>query len=76
MANLERENELGFVDIRRTQSSTSGVLGTFSNYQDVATLRSRLSTIDAAYYTATMLDSMTKNDMVYAVRLNDDAAGI
>lgn len=37
----------------------------------IATLRARLAAIDAGFYTAARLNSMSKNDMVYAVRVAD-----
>jgi hypothetical protein len=75
MANLEREFPLGFKDKRHTQATTATVY-TDANYADVSSLRARLATIDGTYYTSARLDKMTKNDMVYAVRLADDAAGV
>lgn len=42
-----------------------------TDYVSIATLRTRLGVIDAGYYTAGQLNRMTRNDMVYAVRLND-----
>ncbi len=42
-----------------------------ADYVSIATLRTRLAAIDAGYYTAAQLNLMTRNDMVYAVRLND-----
>jgi len=76
MAQAETENPLGLTDKRKTQGSTTHPTGTEANYVDVAALRARLTTINAAYYTAAVLNLMTKNDMVYAVRVADDAAGI
>lgn len=86
MANVERENPLGYVDKRRNNrgqdlgnangNPVSAGAGDASNYASVAGLRARLTAVNATYYTAARLESMTKNDMVYAVRLADDAAGI
>ncbi len=42
-----------------------------TDYSTVTALRARLTAIDAGYYTAARLNTMTYNDMVYAVRLND-----
>lgn len=64
------------VDKRQTQGAGTSPIGTPANYEDVTALRSRLGTINGALYTAAYLNTMTKNDMVYAVRLNDDTAGI
>lgn len=76
MAQAEIENQLGFADKRRTQGNTANNTATDANYADVAALRTRLAVVNAAYYTAAQLNLMTKNDMVYALRVADDAAGI
>lgn len=77
MADTEQENILGVTDRRRTQAQTDlpGNLTTDARYMSVNDLRTRLAAIDAAYYTSTKLNEMTKNDMVFAVRSADDAAG-
>ena len=67
---------IDFVDKRRTQGAAAGVVGTPANYATVAAMRTRLAAINGTYYTAARLNNMTDNDMVYALRLNDDAAGI
>lgn len=67
--------ELDFVDKRRGsdgQTNTSP-LGTPASYLTESALDTRLTTIG---YTAKQLRMMTTNDKIYAVRLNDDAAGI
>lgn len=38
---------------------------------DIDSMRARLAEIDANYYTTAMLNTMTTNDMAYAIRLND-----
>lgn len=76
MADSNLSNPLGFIDKRRTQGSTSIVLGTPANYTGVTQMRTRLAAINGAYYTAARLNSMTENDMTYALRLADDAAGM
>ncbi len=87
MADVELENPLGFVDKRREPKGVDAgnapglhvaAAGTAdaSNFSSVAGLRARLTAINATYYTAARLNLMTKNDMVYAVRLTDAAAGI
>lgn len=76
MANKENENSQGFVDKRRTATTTNAVVGTPANYDSVSALRTRLGTIDGTYFSSARLDQMTKNDMVYALRLADDSAGV
>lgn len=46
------------------------------DYNDITSLRTRLAAIDAGFYTAQRLDTMTYNDMVYAVRRNDSPGSI
>lgn len=75
MANVERENLLGFIDKRTTPTITE-LPYTEVDYSDVNSLRTRLSTLNAAYYTTARLDALTKNDMVWALRQIDDVAGI
>ena len=78
MASKENDasGTLGFVDKRRTATTTDTAVGTPANYASVASLRTRLAAINGAYFTTTMLDRMSKNDMVYALRLADDSAGV
>jgi hypothetical protein len=85
MADIERENPLGFVDKRRQpkgQDSGSATgfpvaagSGSAADLASVAALRTRLTNLNAGYYTATRLNGMTKNDMVYAARVASDSAG-
>ncbi len=42
-----------------------------TDYSDITALRARLTAIDAGFYTAARLNTLTFNDMVYAVRLAD-----
>lgn len=77
MADIERENPLGFVDKRRTRDGAgTGLTSDTTNYGSVGDLRAVLAVRNPSLYTAEMLNKMTKNDMVYALRLADDAAGI
>jgi len=39
-------------------------------------MRARLAAIDAGFYTAAKMNSMTMNDMAYAIRVNDNAGTI
>ncbi len=47
-------------------------LNTPLNYTSVTALRTRLAAISGTTYTSAVLDQMTVNDMVFAVRMNDD----
>lgn len=75
MAVADVENKLGFVDKRRTQGLNTNPVTTFANFEDVLAMRTRLAAA-SAYYTSGQLDTMTKNDMVYALRLIDEAGSI
>jgi hypothetical protein len=79
MAVAETEHIMGVTDKRQAVTNTGATPGTFDssvNYNNVENLRARLNTIDSTYFSSTMLDRMTKNDMVYALRLADDSAGV
>jgi len=39
-------------------------------------MRTRLAAIDSGFYTTARLNTMTRNDMVYAVRVNDYASTV
>ena len=66
----------GFVNRKRAKAGSSigdGTdLTTPVNYTSISALDARLDAIDDTYYTPARLQSMTVNDKVYAVRINDD----
>ena len=68
----------GFVDKRRATraGSASNNITTDANFSDIAGMRTRLTAISATAYSAANLDKMTRNDMMYALRLADEAASI
>lgn len=71
------EVDLGFVDKRRSPGQSDATpLSTVANYASGATLDARLTAISATTYTAQRLRCMNINDKLYAVRVNDDLAGI
>jgi len=80
MANYDNESNLEMVDKRKpariTAATNASELAEVANYGTVSTLRTRLAALNAGYYTATRLNQMSKNDMVYALRTIQDAAGI
>ncbi len=67
-----------------TGSSKSNVNGgaadqagyTNPDLASISSMRARLTAISSGYYTAARLNTMTYNDMVYAIRLNDNVASI
>jgi hypothetical protein len=80
MANAQLGVVRSVVDKRQVQVGPTPLLtqpiATPANYASVQTLRTRLAAISATAYSAANLDVMTVNDMIYALRLADDAAGI
>ena len=80
MANAQTGSGLpvaaSIVDKRSVHNSGASVLATPANYSSIFAMRTRLNAISATSYSAARLDAMTVNDMVYAIRLSDDAAGI
>lgn len=77
--NMTGVPKLGFINCVKanaTQGGSGSNLANASNYVSITAMRSRLTTINAAYYTTTRLDKMTVNDMVYAIRVADDPTTI
>jgi hypothetical protein len=67
-----------FVDKRRGRGGTgASVLAESANMTSVSALKSRLTALSATSYTAARMNSMTVNDLIYALRVaSADAAGI
>lgn len=63
-------------DKRRTKNSQTVLYTTPLNYVGITQLRARLNAANAGRYTSAFLDTMTYNDMVYALRVTDDPTGI
>lgn len=72
---VEKSEARNFVDKRRGRGQSATALGTVANYASLATLEARLLAI-GGYYTQARVNQMNHNDMVFAVRTNDDSAGI
>jgi hypothetical protein len=75
-------NNVGVTDKRQVTGEFGPVpanadsLATNLNYADEAALDARLTAISGTTYTTAVLRQMTQNDKIFAVRSNDDAAGI
>lgn len=71
--------ETDWADARRTQTDVAptggGAIVTPGNYVSNATLDARLLAI-GGIYTQRYIDSMTQNDKIYAIRVNDDTLSI
>lgn len=69
--------DINFVAKNRGDGTAgTSVVSTPANYASISALRTRLAAISGTTYTAAVLNTMTVNDMVYAVRLNDDSGTI
>lgn len=70
----------GFVSKSRATAASvaksNGNVATPANYDNVAAMDARLAAISATTYSQSRLDTMTINDKVYALRVQDDAGTI
>lgn len=76
MANLDIRNRAGVTDKRKGLGTTTNPLSSDASLRDIGSMRARLTAISSTTFTPARLDTMSHNDMVYAIRLADDAAGI
>lgn len=78
MAELDIGNSVGFVDKRQGRGTNgASVVSELANYGSIKLMRDRLTTLRGSYYTAARLNSMTRNDLVYALRMeSSDSAGV
>lgn len=79
MADLDINNEFGMVDKRigRGNTATTNILAEVANMDSIADIKARLTAINGTSYTAARMATMTKNDLLYALRVaSADAAGI
>lgn len=66
-------------DAGQNRSNINGTTGgqdaglDMDNADTIATMDSRLNTIDSGFYTTAKLAGLTYNDKLYAIRLNDYA---
>lgn len=78
MADAQVRNMLGTADKRQGRAASTVSIGAtpHANMKDVAAMRARLTAINPTSYTSARLDSMTVNDLIYAIRLNDEPTSI
>jgi hypothetical protein len=70
---VDQNENIGVLDKRKGRGSAGTVLATPANYSGVSALETRLLAIG---YTQARINQMGRNDMIFAVRTSDDAAGI
>lgn len=68
--------DTAFTYRNETQGTSAALLATPANYVSVTAMKARLTAISSTSYTTARLNSMSINDMMYAIRLNDDAGTI
>lgn len=70
----------GIVDrTRATAGSAADATSPYAtpaNYASLSALDTRLNAISGTIYAQSVLDKMTVNDKIYALRLNDDAGTV
>ncbi len=77
MANLDVGNRPRVVDKRAGRGTTTSPLTWIDWYtRDVTAMRTRLTANSGTTYTDAKLNTMTKNDMLYAIRMGNDLAGV
>lgn len=77
MANFDIGNRQKVVDKRAGRGTiTSPLIWIDTHARDVSAMRARLTAISGTTYTAARLNTMTENDMLYALRMSDDLAGV
>lgn len=79
MANYDIGTYFGHLKVidPRTTGGVSGISAASADEAyKIADLRARLTAIDGAYYTSAQLDKLTRNDMLYALRVHSESGGI
>jgi len=70
----------GFTNKQRATAGSvaksNGNLGTPANYDNMTAIDARLTAISSTTFTQSRLDSMTLNDKIYALRVQDDPTTI
>lgn len=68
--------DLGLTFKNETQGTNAALVATPANYASINAMKTRLAAISGASYSAARLNTMTVNDLIYALRLNDDSGTI
>lgn len=77
MANVQTAPiRIDYIDKRRGRDFNNQAQAEHANYSTINTMRARLVALAPATYTTARLETMTTNDMEYAIRvLSGDNAG-
>jgi hypothetical protein len=67
---------INWVDKRAVQGSASSPLTNPSDFRDHTTIKAKLVTLAAGTFTQTYMNQLTPNDLVYALRVLEEAGGI
>lgn len=75
------DSQIGSIDLsltfrNETQGTNAALVATPANYASIAALKARLTAISSTTWTTARMNQMTINDLIYAVRLNDDPGTI
>lgn len=65
-----------WINRQRLVGTNTATVGTAANYSSISALRTRLIAINGTYFNTSRLNTMTVNDMQYALRLADDPTTI
>lgn len=87
MADLQIGNQVGFaaVSIGNGSTNKSNINGGVGapdlaldndNMDNISAMKTRLAAVDAGFYTAARLNTLSFNDIVYAVRMADNPTTI
>jgi hypothetical protein len=69
MADTDVGNVWSIVDKRRGRGSTTAEAMTEkANMLDIASMRTRLTAINGTYYTTARLNTLSENDMIFALK--------
>ena len=78
MADLDINDPTGVVDKRKGRGLTGAhQMAEIANTSSISAMKARLTALAPASYTAARMNTMTENDLLYALRIaSGDAAGI
>lgn len=60
--------DLNFTDARKTQGSATNPITNYAETEDITAIKTALAAFDAFTYTAANMNTMTRNDLIFAWR--------